>query len=53
MVSRSFVTALFFKGIYFIGALAAGRRTWDAWRARRRNIRDVGAVPGETVLENR
>jgi len=43
----------FFKGIYFIGALAAGRRTWDAWRARRRNIRDVGAVPGETVLENR
>ena len=40
-----------FKAIYYAGALFAGRRSWAAWRARRRNIRDVGALAGETVVE--
>ncbi len=38
-----------FKGIYYLGSLLALPRTWAAWRARRRNIRDVGAVKGENV----
>jgi hypothetical protein len=39
-----------FKGVYFAGSLAALPRSWRAWRARRRNIRDVGAVPGENIV---
>lgn len=39
-----------FKGIYYLGSLLALPRTWLAWRARRHNIRDVGAVKGENVL---
>jgi len=40
-----------FKGIYYVSALFGLRSTLAAWRARRRLIRDVGAIPGETVLE--
>jgi flavin-dependent dehydrogenase len=40
----------FFKLVYGIGALARWRSSWAAWQARRRNIRDVGALAGENVL---
>ena len=39
-----------FKAIYYISSLAQLPRTVAAWRARRRNIRDVGAVKGENVV---
>jgi len=39
-----------FKGVYYIGSLLALPVTWAAWRARRRNIRDVGATKGENVV---
>ncbi len=41
---------LFFKFIYLMAAARRWRTSWQAWRSRRRNIRDVGAVPGENVL---
>lgn len=44
------VSLYLFKFVYFMGALAAWPRTWRAWRQRRRNIRDVGAVKGENVV---
>ncbi len=37
-----------FKGLYHASALAVAGRSWRAWRARQRNIRDVGAIPGES-----
>jgi flavin-dependent dehydrogenase len=40
----------FFKLVYYLGSLARWRSSWAAWQARRRNIRDVGALPGENVL---
>jgi flavin-dependent dehydrogenase len=39
-----------FKGVYYLASLGAFPRTVRAWRARRRNIRDVGALPGENVV---
>lgn len=39
-----------FKGIYYIGSLSSLPRTFAAWRARRRNIRDLGALAGENVM---
>ncbi len=39
-----------FKAVYYLGSLFALPRTWRAWRARRRMIRDVGAVHGENVI---
>jgi len=39
-----------FKLIYYVASLLSLRRTIDAWRARRRNIRDLGAVEGENVM---
>ena len=39
----------FFKLVYYVNSLRQWRTTWGAWRARRRNIRDVGLVPGENV----
>lgn len=39
-----------FKGIYYLGSLFQLPRTFAAWRARRRNIRDVGALAGENVM---
>jgi flavin-dependent dehydrogenase len=41
---------VFFKGIYYVGAALQWRRSWRAWRKRRHDIQDCGAVPGETVL---
>jgi flavin-dependent dehydrogenase len=40
------------KSIYY--AISAGhpRRTWDAWRRRRRNIRDLGLLAGENIQES-
>ena len=39
-----------FKGVYYVGSLLTLPRSWRAWRNRRRNIRDVGAVKGENVV---
>ncbi len=41
------------KAIYYAVSLANFRRTFTAWRQRRSNIRDVGALVGENVLEAR
>ena len=41
----------FFKVVYFASAAARWRQSVAAWRARRRNARDHGPVPGENVLE--
>lgn len=38
-----------FKLVYYVNALRHGRRSWAAWRGRREKVRDVGAVPGETI----
>ncbi|MBX3636596.1 MAG: tryptophan 7-halogenase [Rubrivivax sp.] len=38
-----------FKGVYYVNSLLHPWRTWAAWRARRENIRDLGAVEGENV----
>jgi flavin-dependent dehydrogenase len=38
-----------FKAIYHVAALRSARRSWSAWRARRKLIGDHGAVPGENV----
>lgn len=40
----------FFKAVYYMGSLFTLPGTLRAWRARRRNRRDVGAVPGENVM---
>jgi flavin-dependent dehydrogenase len=42
-----------FKGIYWISALVHAPRSWRAWRMRRRQIADIGALPGETVMVER
>ena len=39
------------KGIYYMISLQHLRRTWNGWRRRRGNIRDVGLLPGETVVD--
>ena len=39
-----------FKGVYWWLSLLALPRTFAAWRARRANIRDVGALEGENVM---
>ena len=41
---------LFFKLAYYVGAARHWRASWQAWRARRRTLADVGAIPGENVL---
>lgn len=38
------------KGIYYVSALMSWRVALKAWRMRRRNVRDLGALPGENVL---
>jgi len=38
------------KGVYYISSLANMRRTYTAWKMRRKNIRDLGPLNGETVL---
>jgi flavin-dependent dehydrogenase len=39
----------FFKVVYYVNSLRDWRTTWRAWRARHRNIRDVGAIQGENI----
>ncbi|MBP6893093.1 MAG: NAD(P)/FAD-dependent oxidoreductase [Gammaproteobacteria bacterium] len=39
------------KTIYYAVSAANPRRTWHAWQRRRRNIRDLGPLAGENVLE--
>jgi flavin-dependent dehydrogenase len=39
-----------FKFIYLLNLVAHPKRSWAAWRRRRRQIADIGAVPGETVM---
>jgi flavin-dependent dehydrogenase len=41
---------LVFKAIYYAGSLLQLPRTWRALAARRHNIRDCGAIPGENIL---
>ena len=40
-----------FKGIYYLISLGHLRRTFGGWKRRRFNIRDMGALKGETVME--
>jgi len=39
-----------FKGVYWLNALARPRRSFAAWRRRRRLIADAGALDGENVM---
>jgi flavin-dependent dehydrogenase len=39
------------KTIYFAVCAAHPRRTWNAWQRRRRNIRDLGPLAGENIVE--
>jgi len=39
------------KSIYYAVSAGHPRRTWDAWRRRRRNIRDLGRLAGENIQE--
>jgi flavin-dependent dehydrogenase len=39
------------KTIYYAVSAGHPRRTWDAWRRRRRNIRDLGRLAGENIQE--
>ncbi len=41
------------KAIYFVVSLSRPRQTWDAWTRRRRNVRDLGPLAGENVVEAR
>ncbi len=47
---RSGVSLWLFKAIYYMTWLGNTARAWRAWRARRRNIQQVGATKGENVL---
>ena len=39
------------KGVYLAGQIANLPRAWRAYRRRRHNVRPMGAVPGENVME--
>jgi len=39
------------KTIYYAVSAAHPRRTWNAWQRRRRNIRDLGPLAGENIVE--
>jgi len=39
------------KAIYFAVCIVNPRRSWNAWRRRQRNIRDLGPLAGENILE--
>jgi hypothetical protein len=41
------------KGLYFLFSALHPRRTWAAWRRRRRNVRDLGMLDGETIVASR
>ena len=38
------------KAIYYVASLANWKRTYNAWKLRRENIRDLGPLSGETVI---
>ncbi len=37
------------KALYYLVSLRNARRTFDAWKMRRRNVRDLGPLQGETI----
>ena len=39
------------KGLYYLFSVANMRRTFTAWKRRRENIRDLGPLAGETLVE--
>ena len=39
-----------FKAIYYFVSLINLRRTWAGWKRHRFNVRDMGALKGETIL---
>ena len=39
------------KGLYYLFSVANTRRTFTAWKRRRENIRDLGPLAGETLVE--
>ena len=39
------------KAIYYAVSASHPGRTWDAWRRRQRNIRDLGPLAGENIVE--
>ena len=39
-----------FKAIYYFVSLINLRRTWTGWKRHRFNVRDMGALKGETIL---
>ena len=41
------------KALYYVVSAGHPWRTWQAWQRRRRNIRDLGPVAAENVLEAR
>ena len=41
------------KGIYYMISLQHLRRTWNGWRRRHFNIRDMGPLKGETIVDAR
>ena len=42
-----------FKVVYYLISVAHWRRTWAGWKRHRANIRDLGLLRGETILEQR
>ena len=41
------------KGFYYLVSIQNAKRTWCTWNNRRRNIRDLGALVGENVVESK
>jgi flavin-dependent dehydrogenase len=41
------------KGLYYLFSALHPKRTWAAWRRRRRNVRDLGMLDGETIAPAR
>ncbi|VWX63157.1 Dehydrogenase (Flavoprotein) [Burkholderiales bacterium 8X] len=41
------------KGLYYLVSAGHPRRTWTAWARRRSNVRDLGPLRGENVVEAR
>ena len=40
-----------FKVVYYFVSLLNLRRTWAGWKRHRFNIRDMGALRGETIMK--
>ena len=41
-----------FKALYYFISAMHPRRTWAGWKRHRDNIRDMGALKGETILKS-